>query len=104
MNTTIKSGIKILLAILFLLCLADMPYGYYQFIRFAAMVGFILLAADAGNLKQSQVMIIYFSLALLFQPFIKIALGRSLWNVIDVFVSIGLIISIFYTMPINQKK
>jgi hypothetical protein len=27
--------IKIGLAILFFLCLADMPYGYYQFVRFA---------------------------------------------------------------------
>jgi hypothetical protein len=34
-------------------------------------------------------------LAILFQPFFKIALGRALWNVIDVVVGIGLIVSLF---------
>jgi|GEM_PF-4208287 len=31
--------IKIVLAILMLLCLLDMPYGYYQLVRYLAMVG-----------------------------------------------------------------
>jgi len=34
-------------------------------------------------------------LALLFQPFFKISLGRELWNVVDVIVGIGLLISAF---------
>ena len=29
------------------------------------------------------------ALALLFQPFIKIALGRLIWNVVDVVVAVG---------------
>jgi hypothetical protein len=33
-------------------------------------------------------------LALLFQPFIKIALGRDIWNIVDVIVGIGLIVSL----------
>ena len=37
-------------------------------------------------------------LALLFQPFYKIALGRTVWNVVDVIVAIGLIILFFYEM------
>ena len=36
---------------------------------------------------------IYITLCLLFQPFIKVALGRVLWNVVDVVVAIGLLIS-----------
>lgn len=32
------------------------------------------------------------SLALLFQPFIKVALGRTIWNVVDVIVAVLLII------------
>jgi hypothetical protein len=39
-------------------------------------------------------------LAILFQPFFKIAFGRELWNVVDVIVAIGLIISMF----IKPKK
>ena len=40
-------------------------------------------------------MIINGGLALLFQTFFKIGLGREMWNVLDVVVGIGLIISIF---------
>jgi hypothetical protein len=32
------------------------------------------------------------ALALLFQPFAKIALGRAMWNVVDIVVAIGLIV------------
>ena len=39
--------------------------------------------------------IIYLALALLFQPFLKVALGRTLWNVVDVIVGVGLICSLF---------
>ncbi|NLJ67685.1 MAG: hypothetical protein GX340_10340 [Clostridiales bacterium] len=87
--------IKIILAVLFLLCLADMPYGFYQFVRFAGLIGFAILAYQANQQGRQTEMIIYGGLALLFQPFFKIALGREIWNIVDVIVGIGLIISIF---------
>ena len=91
MNNTIK----IVLAILFFLCLADMPYGFYQFVRLAGLVGFAILAYQAHEQGRKTEMIIYGGLALQFQPFFKIALGREMWNVVDVVVGIGLLISIF---------
>jgi hypothetical protein len=36
--------IKIVLALLFFLCLADMPYGFYQLVRFSGLIGFSILA------------------------------------------------------------
>jgi hypothetical protein len=86
---------KLVLSLLFFLCLADMPYGYYQFVRFAGLVGFAILAYQAYEQGRQVEMIIYGGLALLFQPFFKIALGRQMWNVVDVVVGIGLLISIF---------
>jgi len=77
-----------------------MPYGYYQFVRFIALIGFAVLAYQANEQDKQTEMIIYGSLALLFQPFIKVSLGRELWNVVDVIVAIGLLASIFYT---NKK-
>ena len=86
--------IKIILAILFFLCLADMPYGFYQFVRFVGLVGFGILAYHANsNSKQTEV-IIYIILGVLFQPFIKISLGRELWNIVDVIVAVALLISL----------
>ncbi|HRI33055.1 MAG TPA: hypothetical protein PLD02_04840 [Saprospiraceae bacterium] len=92
MNTNI---IKIVLAILFLLCLLDFPYGYYQFVRFAGMISFAVLAYKAHEQGRKTEIIIYVGLAILFQPFFKIALGREIWNIVDVVVGIGLLISIF---------
>ncbi|MBK8850500.1 MAG: hypothetical protein IPN73_10120 [Saprospiraceae bacterium] len=87
--------IKISLAVLFLLCLLDMPYGYFQFVRFAGLIGFGILAYQTHQQGRHIEMIIYGGLAFLFQPFFKIALGRQMWNIVDVVVGIGLLMSIF---------
>jgi hypothetical protein len=96
--------IKILLAILFFLCLADMPYGFYQFVRFVGLIGFAILAYKANEQGRQTEMIIYGGLALLFQPFFKIALGREIWNIVDVIVGVGLIVSIFIKNKLSNEK
>ena len=93
--------IKIILAILFICCLFNMPYGYYQAVRFLGMVGFALLAYFSYEQKKNNAVLIYISLALLFQPFIKVALGRTIWNVVDIIVAIGLLSTVIYS---KQKK
>jgi hypothetical protein len=95
--------IKIILTILFFLCLLEMPYGYYQLVRFAALIGFALLAYNSNEQGHKSEVIIYVCLATLFQPLVKIALGRQLWNIIDVVVGIGLIVSIFIR-PSNNPR
>jgi hypothetical protein len=86
--------LKILLAILLLICLFDMPYGYYQLVRFISMIGFGFMAYNANEQNDKVAMIIYVSVAILFQPFIKISLGRELWNIVDVIVAVGLLVSL----------
>lgn len=94
--------LKIALAILMFLCLLDMPYGFYQFVRFVALIGFGVLAYKANNESKDTEMIIYGGLALLFQPFFKIALGREIWNIVDVIVGIGLIGSLYMNRSKSQ--
>ena len=84
--------IYLALAALLLLCLAPMPYGYYQLVRFVAMVAFGVMAYNYCNEKKEVLMVVFGALALLFQPFFKVALGRTMWNIVDVIVAIGLII------------
>jgi hypothetical protein len=95
--------IKIALAILLLLCLLDMPYGFYQLVRFVALIGFGILAYSVREKKNKTEMIIYAGLALLFQPLFKIALGREIWNVVDVIVGIGLIASLIISNTKSQR-
>lgn len=90
-----EKPIKIILAILLMLCLLDMPYGFYQFVRFAALVGFSYLAFIANKNNNTNAIFIYIALALLFQPFFKVVLGRTIWNIVDVIVGIALVVSLF---------
>jgi len=64
--------IKIVLAVLFFLCLLDMPYTYFQFVRFASLLGFAILAYRAHEQGRETEMFIYVGLDLLFQPFFKV--------------------------------
>jgi len=84
--------IYLILAALLLLCLAPMPYGYYQLVRLVAMVAFAILAYAYWEKEQKELAITFGVLCLLFQPFFKIALGRGTWNVVDVIAAILLIV------------
>jgi hypothetical protein len=88
--------VKIGLAVLLFICLFDMPYGYYQFVRVAATLVFVLFAIQSYNLKSNAMIIIYVILAILFQPFEKIALGREVWNILDVIVGVWLLLTALY--------
>jgi hypothetical protein len=83
--------LSFILAILLFLCLADMPYGYYQFVRFAAAAFFAYAAYNENESRSKELALVFIVLAILFQPFFKIALGRTLWNIVDVIVGFGLL-------------
>lgn len=86
---------SIILGILLLLCLAPMPYGYYTFIRLVATGCFAYWAYKAKQRVDEKAMWIFLFLAILFQPIFKIALGRVIWNIVDVIVG-GYLIYIGY--------
>ncbi len=86
--------IKILLAILFLICLLNMPYGYFQLVRYLGMVGFGILAYKQYQ-KNLGWFIMWLASAILINPIIKISLGRLIWNIVDVIWAVILLLSIF---------
>jgi len=63
------------------------------------MVVFAAMAYGYWQKEKKPLAVTFGALALLFQPFAKIALGREMWNVVDVIVAIGLIV-----MVIADKK
>ncbi|MDF1867324.1 MAG: hypothetical protein P1U70_20990 [Saprospiraceae bacterium] len=94
---------KIILAILLFICLLDMPYGYYQLVRFVSFGVFTYLGYKEFENSNQNTGLIYFGLAILFQPFFKVALGREIWNMVDVIVGIGLIASLFLNRTKSQR-
>ena len=75
------------LAILLILCLFSMPYGYYQLVRFLSMVVFAYLAYQEFQSRNIDRMVVFIALAILFQPLVPIALGRLIWKIVDVLVA-----------------
>ena len=95
--------VYLILAALLLLCLAPMPYGYFQLVRFVAMVVFGIMAYRYYKINKVIASCVFGLLALLFQPIYKIVLGRGIWNVIDVLVAV-LLIALFVLEKRMEKK
>lgn len=74
-------------AALLLLCLLDMPYGFFVLVRFIATAAFCFFAFEEYQDGNKDRMILFIILAVLFQPFLKISLGRVIWNIVDVAVA-----------------
>lgn len=89
------------LAIGLILCLFPMPYGYYTLIRFVSMIVFICMAVSFYKEKNIPLCIVACSLALLFQPLVKVTLGRAMWNIVDVIVAIALFLLWYYNRNNN---
>ena len=95
--------VPLYLAAVLLLCLAPMPYGYYTLVRILATVVFGIYAYKCYMGKKEGLTWVFVTLALLFQPFAKVGLGRTIWNIIDVIVAIGLIVLFFWEWKEGKK-
>lgn len=87
--------VKITLSTLFLLCLLDWNYGFYEFVRFIGMIGFGILAYQEKDNDNRNWFFIWLVSALLINPFLKVSLGREIWNIMDVIWAGLLIYSLF---------
>ena len=78
-----KFGVMHLVAILILIAALPVPYGYYQFIRYAAPAGIIFILINGWQGFDSLNKAILLLIVLLFNPIEQFNLGRSLWIVAD---------------------
>ena len=86
--------IRISLAVLLLLCLGDMPYGFYILVRILTTIFALTLVFNFFEQKKNEIAFFWCAVALIFQPLIKIPLGKELWNIVDVIVAVAIIILI----------
>ncbi len=70
-------------------------------VRFMAMGVFAWKAFTFSKEHNETMTFCFLLLALLFQPFVKISIGRILWNIIDIVVSVYLIVN--YIKEMNSK-
>lgn len=84
--------IQCLLVIVLLLCLFPMPYGYFILVRYLSTIVFLLMAYNYYHQKKNKLYYFWIVMAVLFQPILKIALGRIVWNIIDVIIAVLLLL------------
>ena len=94
-------NIQIALIIALLLCLLPMPYGYFILTRYLSTIVFAVMAYHYHNKHENVNTLLWGSLALLFQPFFKIALSRDIWNIVDVIVAILLLL---FVVLLKEEK
>jgi len=85
--SSVKYSLVIKLFLTALLLIAtfvdDLPYGYFQYLRFAAFLGFGWLAYHEITEKRPFTGVLALALAILFNPILKIRLKRSDWETMD---------------------
>ena len=81
------TGIALFIAI------ADMPYGYYQLLRFFVCGVGAYGAYLAYQQKKTGWTWVLGIIALLFNPFAKFYLGREMWQIVDL---VGGVIFVIY--------
>lgn len=85
-------AVQVILILALLLCLFPMPYGYFILVRYLATFVFAIMAYQYYKRQNKATTCLWVCLVLLFQPFFKIALGREIWNIVDIVVAIILVI------------
>ena len=88
MKANPKEIICIVLALVLLLCLFPLPYGFFVFVRLIATIVFGYLIYDFYQRGETVKCIVAVLLLLIFQPFAKVSFAREIWQVIDVIVAL----------------
>ena len=81
-----------------LLCLLPMPYGYFILVRLAVSVIGLCWVNKFYSVQKIPLAVITFGIVVLFQPFLRLSLDRSTWNIIDI------VLATVVTFAILNKK
>lgn len=91
MNAALSISIAFLL-----IAIAPMPYGYYHILKFVVCFSAIKEAMKYYQIQNnwSNRVLAFTAIALLYNPIVKIPLGKTLWTIINILTIIYFVISI----------
>lgn len=92
--------LKIILALLSFVAVADLQYGYYQFLRVAIFLAGCYFAYKAYGHKQevNSWVILYSLTAILFNPIFPIYMAKGSWAFFNI------VTGLFYLASIGEKQ
>lgn len=105
MSTFLKNNWFKFIAVAFLLyALADSPYIYYQFLRWAVMIIAGYTAYVAYNSQKIGWAWVFGIVAVLFNPIFPFYLSKDSWQFIDVVVAVLFLVSLSKTQKLEKDN
>jgi len=83
----------IIAAVMALVAIADLPYGYYTLMRLVVCATAIFVMVVAAKSRQTWAIWANAVIALLFNPIAPVHLTKGLWQPIDFIIGVALIVS-----------
>jgi hypothetical protein len=94
----------IIAAVMLLIAIAPLPYGYYQLLRWIICGIAVFLIYIAYSYKKAWVAVIFCIIAILFNPIFTIHFDKNIWQWIDCICGVVFIASVFFLRkPINSE-
>lgn len=91
-------------AALLVLALADLPYGYYSFLRLAVTVAAVWIAVEAARSSAVGWAVAAGAVAVLFNPVFPIWLSKSAWAPLDLLsAAVLLCAGLFITRSVSSE-
>lgn len=84
---------SIVVAVLLVVSLGHMPYGYYTVMRWATAIVLGCWAYRYSQRKMTAPAIIAVGALVIYQPILKVAMDRDTWHVLDVVLAVALIVA-----------
>lgn len=86
----------LIVAIMLLVAILPLPYGYYTFLRWATCGVAVFIAFNAYRWGKTWATWLFGAIAVLFNPFVPIYLTKEIWQPIDVVGALLFGASIFF--------
>jgi len=86
--------IKVLAAIMLLVALTSLPYGYYTVLRWVVTIIAAISAFDAYSKEKAPWAWAFGGIMILFNPFVPIHLNRGIWTPIEIVTAMIFLTSI----------
>ncbi|MBR2474803.1 MAG: hypothetical protein IKB51_07255 [Clostridia bacterium] len=106
-NTLFTICTCVALAVLYFIGIADLPYGYYTFLRIISLVGLaicvILYFFETDNIL-NPVTFICAPIVILFNPIAPIYLDKDTWVVLDIICGIAMSVLAVYIYITNSRN
>lgn len=89
--------LKLILAGILIFTFLKMPYFYYRFAEYALFTGFGWLSYESYQRRDDFDVKVFFLIAVLYNPILRIPLPHIVWIIINILVIIGLILHILFS-------